>query len=238
MLVSLRAYTAGGVLYQDVFTQYGPFYYELVGNVLRTIGHPVTMDDGRLFTLVVWTFTGLLMGLAVAQLTRRLALSIASQLLAFFALTAVTKEPLHPQGIIALLCAGMAAIAAAASRNRLRYTLGALGALAAAALLTKVNVGGLALLAIVFACVAAFSSGGALRSLACFGVGATPFLLIAPDLRHEASWRMQSWSRSDCSRWARRRAYPCRSRWSARRWSGSGSGWVRAPSARERLPCS
>ncbi|TMA76925.1 MAG: hypothetical protein E6J72_16525, partial [Deltaproteobacteria bacterium] len=52
MLVSLRAYTAGGVLYRDVFTQYGPFYYELVGNVLRTIGHPVTMDDGRLFTLV------------------------------------------------------------------------------------------------------------------------------------------------------------------------------------------
>ena len=186
MLVSLRAYTAGGVLYRDVFTQYGPFYYELVGNVLRTIGHPVTMDDGRLFTLVVWTFTGLLMGLAVAQLTRSLALSIASQLLAFFALTAVTKEPLHPQGIIALLCAGMAAIAAAASRTRLRYALGALGALAAAALLTKVNVGGLALLALVFACAAAFSSGGALRSVACFGVGATPLLLMAPDLRHES----------------------------------------------------
>ena len=44
MLVSLRAYTAGGVLYRDVFTQYGPFYYELVGNALRTIANIISFQ--------------------------------------------------------------------------------------------------------------------------------------------------------------------------------------------------
>ena len=38
LLVTLNAFTHGAPLYKDVYTEYGPFYYELFGGLFRPIG--------------------------------------------------------------------------------------------------------------------------------------------------------------------------------------------------------
>src|SRR5262245_8384111 len=191
LLLSLRQYIAGDTLYRQVYTQYGPFYYAVVGGILRTLGHAATTNDGRLFTLALWLVASILMGVTAANVTRSIPLAAAAQMLSFFVLTPLISEPIHPQALVALLVAGMVAVAAAVPLHRIRFRLAALGALGAAILLTKMNIGVFAFTALGFACVAAFSSPWPrlLRPLLYIAVIAAPFVLMLHDLSADGNLR-------------------------------------------------
>ena len=64
LLISLKSFLNHGALYDDVFTQYGPFYYEFWGGVFSIFGIPVNHHGGRTMIMVVWVLSSLLIGLS------------------------------------------------------------------------------------------------------------------------------------------------------------------------------
>src|SRR3954451_18110599 len=84
LLVSLSEFVKhGGHLYDQVFSQYGPFYYLFFGGLFRLTGHEVTNDSGRIIVVVIWVATATIYGVAAYRLTARLLVGIAAQLVAF-----------------------------------------------------------------------------------------------------------------------------------------------------------
>lgn len=142
VLLSLRNFLGGLRLYDDVFTQYGPwpyaYHYLLTGG-----GHlPVTHDFGRLVTLVHWAATALLCGAITVKLARHQLAALATTSLVFGYLWQNIAEPSHPGSHLALLVA-LAAFAVVHLPNARSPVVSGffLGTLAAALLLTKINVG-------------------------------------------------------------------------------------------------
>ena len=181
MLVALRSFISGHPLYDQIVVQYGPFYFEFFG-VLGALGVTFDTDNGRLITLAIWVAIALLAGIAVFVFTRNLALGLTTHLITFAIGESFISEPMHPAGLVTLLVIGIAAVALlSAGRWSGPGPFFAMGALAAAALLTKVNVGGFAAISIAFACVLTFPSLARrwpLRLGAAMGFVVVPFLLM------------------------------------------------------------
>src|SRR5882757_4889067 len=74
LLITLKAFVHGDPLYKDVWSVYGPFYYELFGGFFSIFGLAVTTDAGRSIVIVLWVGTSLLFGIAAQRITGRLAL--------------------------------------------------------------------------------------------------------------------------------------------------------------------
>jgi hypothetical protein len=158
LLMSLRKFDAGGSLYSSVYSQYGPGVFVLLGSVLRAIGVALTSDGARAVNLALWLASTLLVGLSLLRLTRRFLVSAAGLLVAFLLLKADANEPLHPGATIGFLLIAIVAAAVFLLPSRPRAALAAVGALAAALLSIKVNVGVFALLSAGFACIATVPS--------------------------------------------------------------------------------
>jgi hypothetical protein len=151
VLVTLKAFVAGETLYRDVYTPFGPFYYELFGGLFSLFGWDVTTEASRTIVLVIWVGSSFLLGLAVQRLTQRLALGVTAMLVAFTVVFILTQEPMHAQVLAVLLLALFTFLVTATEGNRLTL-LGALaGALLAGLVLTKVNLGIYAFAAVAFA---------------------------------------------------------------------------------------
>jgi hypothetical protein len=182
-LWTLRDYIAGHPVYQI----YGPFYYELMGGAFRILGLEVTTDNGRIVTLVLWLLGSLIGGIGVLALTRNLWLAAAGQFLTFHALSAFTSEPMHPSGLIGLLLVVLATLAALRPRIP-RASMALIGAVVAAIILVKVNVGAFAALAVAFALAASLT--GRVRRLLLPTTGlvmvAAPLILMAR--RFDLGW--------------------------------------------------
>lgn len=192
MLIALRGYISGHALYDQISVQYGPFFFEFF-RVFGVLGVPFDNDSGRLVTLAVWLAIALLSGVAVFAFTRNLALGLTTQLIAFGSLAALTNEPMHPGGLVLLLVTGVASIALiSAGRWSGRRPFFLMGALVAAAILTKINVGGFAAISVGFACVLTFPSlarAWPIRLVAAAGFVAVPFLLMRADLNQASVQR-------------------------------------------------
>jgi len=156
LLVTLKAFAHGGTLYSDIYTPYGPFYYELFGGLLSLSGLDVTTDLSRSTVLVLWILTSLLYGLAAQRLTGRLLLGGAAMIVAFGSLYALANEPMHPQVLCVLLLSAFTLLAVAGPTRRLAWAGAAAGALIAALALTKLNLGAFAVAAVVLAAVLTF----------------------------------------------------------------------------------
>jgi hypothetical protein len=156
MLVSLKAFANHGHLYDHVFTQYGPFYYEVFGGIASIFGISITNDAGREMTMVVWVAASLVFGLGIWRLTRSLLLGFGTQILCFSVLTILAGAPMHPIGLIALLLAIMVLIAGFVGERESPYAMALLGAAAAALCLVKVNVGIFAVLSVILACLVTY----------------------------------------------------------------------------------
>lgn len=151
VLVALKAFAGGETLYKDVYTPFGPFYYELFGSLFSLSGQAVTTDASRTIVLVIWVASSLLFGVAVQRLTGRVALGVTAMLVAFSVIFILSQEPMHAQVLAVLLLATFTAIAAAADTRRIVWAGGVCGALLAALVLTKINLGIYAVAAAVFA---------------------------------------------------------------------------------------
>ena len=175
---SLKLFVAGHPLYSSVFSEYGPFYYLLFGGFFAAIGHGVTTDAGRLIQVTVWVATSVGLGLTAHRLTGRLTLGVAALATAFSLLGALINEPMHAAALVCALFAAMTAAIAFGTRGRARASLILVGALVAALLLTKINVGVYAIVAVGFAALVA---GGSLVRLAPVRwLAAAAFVLVGP----------------------------------------------------------
>lgn len=151
LLVTVQAFAKGHVLYRDVYSPYGPFYYELFGGLFALTGKAVTTDASRTIVIVLWVAASLLYGVSVQRLTGRLALGVAGMVAAFAALVVLANEPMHPQGLCVLLLGAITLLAVSGPGRRPAALGAAAGALLAALVLTKLNLGVYAVAAAVLA---------------------------------------------------------------------------------------
>ena len=185
LLSTLRAFVAGRDLYSDVFTQYGPFYYELFGGFYALTDRPIGLDSGRFITLVLWLGAAVLAGAAAHRLTGRLWVGLATMLVAYRVLYAIAANPMHPIGLSAFLLAVAAAVVAFVVPRRPAAGMAIAGAVGAALALTKLNAGGYALIALALAWALLARGGGAVAILRWAIVAAALVLtpaLMGPDL--------------------------------------------------------
>lgn len=156
MLTALKSFIHRGHLYNQVFTQYGPFYYEFWGGLFSVFGIPVTHNAGRTITTIVWVSSCLGLGLVTMRLTRSLLLGLGTQILCFTVQNVLVNEPMHPGGMVTLLLAAILAAAVFVGTGRSVKAMALLGVACAALVLTKVNVGAFALISIALACVVSY----------------------------------------------------------------------------------
>lgn len=185
LLVTVKAFAEGDTLYRDVYSIYGPFYYELFGGFFSLTGLDVTTEASRSIVLVLWVVGSLLFGFAAHRLSGRLALGVVGTGAAFGALYVLQAEPMHPQGLCILLLAAFAFLATLGPGRRPLWLGAGAGALLAALVLTKVNLGAFAVAAVVLA--GTLTVEGLRRRrwlvllvLLCFL--ALPFFMMARDL--------------------------------------------------------
>ncbi|HEY1854974.1 MAG TPA: hypothetical protein VGG40_10335 [Solirubrobacterales bacterium] len=156
MLTALKGFVGHGDLYDHVFSQYGPFYFESWGGLFSLLGIPVTHDSGRTVTMVAWIVAGLGLGLVTWRITGSIFLGLVTQVLTFTALNVLVIEPMHPVGIIALLLAAILAIACFVGERESAYPMALLGAAVAALVLVKINVGFFAVVSVALACAVSY----------------------------------------------------------------------------------
>lgn len=142
VLWSLKNYVELGALYTKVYSQYGPAFFAAYDALHRLTGFAFTNENARWITLVFWCGTSFVAGAIAAELTRSLVARLATIGLTFAALFVMCSEPIHPGGPLAFLSAVAAWCGTVAIvRDRPRWLALAGGALGAATLLTKINVG-------------------------------------------------------------------------------------------------
>lgn len=188
VLVTLKAFVAGETLYRDVYTPFGPFYYELFGGLFSLSGHAVTTDASRSIVMVIWVGASLLFGLAVQRLTGRVALGVTGMLVAFSVIFILSQEPMHAQVLAIALLAVFTLIVSGLKPRRVLLTGGICGALLAALVLTKINLGIYAVAAVFFASVLVVEPLHRRRWVrwpVIVGFLALPFVLTGHDLSNE-----------------------------------------------------
>ena len=192
VLIGLREFVDGDSLYGDVYSQYGPALFVLVGAPLGLLD-ALDTDGAKWVQLLIWLSTSLLAGLTLLRISRNIVVAAAGLGVAFLVLSVDVGEALHPGGSMSLLLAGVVAAAAFLLPERPRAALFAMGACATAAALMKANVGGLALIAIAFALVITGERLGArrgVRTAACAALALVPFALLSADLSEDWGLRL------------------------------------------------
>jgi hypothetical protein len=185
VLVTLKAFVNGQTLYKDVYTPFGPFYYELFGSLFSLSGQAVTTDASRSIVMVIWVGSSLLFGLSVQRLTGRVALGVTAMLVAFTVVFILSQEPMHAQVLAVALLAVFTAVAAAVDTRRALLFGAVCGAVLAALVLTKVNLGIYAVAAVFFAAALAVEPLHRRRWVrwpVIVAFLALPFVVTRPDL--------------------------------------------------------
>jgi hypothetical protein len=185
---SLKTFVAGHPLYSSVYSEYGPFYYVAFGALFKLTGLAVTMEAGRWITLGIWMITCLGFGVTAQLYTKSMWMGLATLLGTFMVLTNLANGPMHAQTMVVLLTMAIAAVVMLGLPRFARAAPFALGALLAALLLTKINLGGFAYVAVGFAAVMAGPSW--LRRRWMLTIAAAGFVLLGPALMH-SEWHIQ-----------------------------------------------
>jgi hypothetical protein len=182
LMLSLQQFAGGAHLYDQVFSQYGPFLFESYGAFFKLTGIPLTTDAGRVITWLLWVETALGYGLVAQRLTHNRWIGLLAELAAFPILFLNAKEPMHPTGPTALLV--VIVLALVVRGGAAKRTAIAVGALVAAIALIKINVGALAGVGIVIAAMLALPRTNIWRWWAAATALAvvTPFALMKTNL--------------------------------------------------------
>ena len=142
LMMTVKQFTNGGVLYDEVYTQYGPAYYFYQWLLHALSGLPVTHDVTRLTTLIVWTLTAMLCGIFTFRLTRSTIFSAVSYILTFLILFRTVYEPGHPQELCGFLIVLILILLTGGESEQSSYVrLSILAAVLACLCLIKINLG-------------------------------------------------------------------------------------------------
>src|SRR5262249_33699121 len=111
LLIGLRQFMLGHALYDEVFSQYGPFYYLLHGAVFGIARLTVSHDAMRLLVLAQVLGIALLSACIVFRLTGSRWLRAITVPITLAAIQPFLPEPGHPQSLalLLLLCLALAA---------------------------------------------------------------------------------------------------------------------------------
>jgi hypothetical protein len=183
VLISLRNYLSGLRLYDDVFSQYGPWPYVYHWLITTGLQSPMTHALGRALTVFHWVATSLLCGALGWQLSRSQLAAYVSATLSFGLCWQNTSEPSHPGSHITLLVAlGAVMISRLPGNTRPWGSYTGLGVIMGLLLLTKINVG--LLFAASLGCYVLYNTRWpgqwpqAARLLAAAGLLAVPWVLL------------------------------------------------------------
>jgi hypothetical protein len=182
-MLGLRSFLQGKPLYDDVYFQYGPFYYLVQASLYTVLHMPVTHDAVRAIMSLFWLLSAILCSWSVYRSTRSwiltaLGFTAAIKLLEFF-----TQSPGHPEEICIALLAGVLVSACYLGDRARAWIACLLGSLIAALTLTKINIGCYAALAIGLALLKAMPGGLKQRVLFALITVAglsLPFVILAP----------------------------------------------------------
>jgi hypothetical protein len=139
MHYSINSFAANGGLYRNMDSQYGPFFH-VVHDLLHTMGVPFTTDGGRLLMLSYWLVTVGFCGAITWRLARCWAATVLVLAASFAHLGHFTNEPTHPGGMAAMLLVLLAWLGASWP-DRPKLLAASAGAIGAALIFTKINVG-------------------------------------------------------------------------------------------------
>lgn len=178
LMMTVKQFVAGNVLYDQIYTQYGPVYYfyKWIGHGLT--GLPVTHNITRLTTLMMWAVTAFLCGIFTFRLTRSTLSGAAAYILTFLILFRTVYEPGHPQELCGLLLvAGLLLSTGNNTGRNLEIRIAFLGSIACLLVLTKINLGVFLIAALAISNV---SSSGKSRLQRAFLIGFTLIAALLP----------------------------------------------------------
>lgn len=185
-LLALARYLRPGPPDPGTYTHYGPFYYYAQQACFRLLGLPVTHDAGRLVTLLYWMASAILGGVFVYRISRSLLLGAAATLACIRVAAVLAQEPGHPQQVVLPLLTLACCLSVSAASPRKGASLFLLGAVGAALVFTKINVGAFYLAALAHALVCLLPAG---RPRTAGTVILLAYALLAPPLlAHSHLW--------------------------------------------------
>ena len=184
VLYSLRAYAEHGHLYTEVYSQYGPFFFVLFRG-LHALGLAFTNTAARELALIYWVGTAALCaGIVWRASGRSFSATLATLVAVFLHLSAMSSEPSHPGGLIALLVA-TAAWAGTHPTWKMSWQVVVIAAIGTMLVLTKINVGLLLFIgAGAWWALQLYPTNRWWRLAIAAGFAAVPVLLMWPS-RHE-----------------------------------------------------
>ncbi len=190
MMIFVKGYLDGHPLYDGLYIMYGPFYffYEWIVHTLCSL--PVSHDTTGLLCVVHWVAAAAILALAAGRMTRSVLLAFFVFMQGVVHLTGLAVEPGHPQELVAVLLAVMAAVLAKGTDRR--WVLVVLGAIGAALVFTKINVGAFYGIALALALVShtRFFQSRRILTAGLFALsGSLPLMLMKADLT--AHWARQ-----------------------------------------------
>ncbi|MGA2470496.1 MAG: hypothetical protein ABSG64_07385 [Solirubrobacteraceae bacterium] len=162
---TLRLFVDGHAAYNQVFSWLGPFYFEVWGAVFKLFGGTVTTDRAGGIQVAIWVVASLGIAVSVHRATGRFTLAVASLAAAFGLLGTLQAEPLQGDSLVCLMEVALLAIVIVGMPRWPRAACAAIGAMCAALLLTKINVGAYAMCAVGFAAAMTIPSLARWRAL-------------------------------------------------------------------------
>jgi len=141
LLIGFRMLAEGRILYDEIYSFYGPFYYLVYGGLYGLVGGVPTHDHVRLMAAVAWSAGVLLATLASTAITRSVLAGGVAGFLVFRLMSVTPHSPGHPESLCLLLLFLLVLVAWRIDRGAGTALHVLAGALIAAGLLVKVNVG-------------------------------------------------------------------------------------------------
>src|ERR1035437_1391229 len=185
-LLALARYFRPGPPDPGTFSHYGPFYYYAQQACFRLLGLPVTHDAGRSVALLCWMASALLGGVFVFRISRSLLLGAAATLACIRVGVVLAQEPGHPQQVVLVLFLLASCLSLSVGSPRNRVSLFVLGAVGAALVFTKINVGAFYLAARAHALLCVLPASRV--RTAGIGILLAYALLAPPLLVHSRLW--------------------------------------------------
>jgi hypothetical protein len=190
-MITVKQYLTGAKLYEEIYSGYGPVYYFYNWLIRSATGLAVDHNTVRITSAAVVVVCSLASAWIVLRLTQSVAAASVTHILVFRSLAFFGNEPGHPQELCMLLLLAFVAGGILAGNPRtLWLAMASAGALAAALMLVKVNIGIFAVLAAALAVL--FQSPPAwfwraAKYAACTSALLLPFALMRVHLKDPAA---------------------------------------------------